>query len=483
MAIELRQELKILQKLILTPQLQQAIKLLQMPQIELSQTLQTELTENPFLEEASDEVAMDEFETETQNSPESDTLHAVTEDSEAPLDSMMGFSVDDYFDNRSYDGRDLGYFTPDSTTSETLDQYTSEGEGLIEHLNWQLRMSPAPDDVRQAAETVIGNIDERGYLQSTNEEMSENSGLAVELIQRAVELVQGFDPSGVGARDLKDCLVLQLRPLDLQGTMVEQIIRNNLEDVEKRRYQKIAQQYSCAIEDVKNAVKVIESLEPKPGRGMTESSTVYIRPDVYIVRDGEDFRILLNDENIPHIRINSYYKMLMTQKGALSKDEREFLEDKKRAAEWLLKSLDHRNKTIYRVTQSILTFQREFFLEGVSKLKPLNLKDVAQDLEMHESTISRATSNKYLSCEHGLYGFKYFFSSAVSADTGAVSSTSVKEIIGKIISEEDIKKPYSDQKISEMLKESYNIVVARRTVAKYREELQLPPQNMRKKLD
>lgn len=481
MALEQRLEMKMLQKLILTPQLQQAIKLLQMPQIELSQTLATELIENPFLEEVVDDPIKEETDQDIQDSPESDNLHMASDDTEAPLENLMGFSVDDYFDNRSYDGRDLGYFSPDTSITETMEQYVNEGEGLTEHLTWQLRMSPAPDDVRMAAETVIGNIDERGYLQASDEELSSNSGISAELIAKGVQLVQSFDPPGVGARDLKECLTLQLGPLELRGTLVEQIIQNNLEDVEKRRYQRISQQYACSLEEVKSAVKVIESLEPKPGRGMSETSTMYIRPDVYIVRDGDDFRIVLNDENIPHLRINSYYRKLMMQKNAMSKDEKDFLEDKKRSAEWLLKSLDHRNKTIYRVTESILTFQRDFFFEGVSRLKPLNLKDVAQDLGMHESTISRATSNKYLSCEHGLYGFKYFFSSAVSANTGAVSSTSVKELINKIIGEEDIKKPYSDQKISEMLKELHNITIARRTVAKYREELQIPPQNMRKR--
>ncbi len=483
MALEQRLELKMLQKLILTPQLQQAIKLLQMPQLELSQTLQSELTENPFLEETTEEPVREESEQEVQNSPESDSLAMASDDVETPLEGLMGFSVDDYFESRSFDGRDLGYFTPDTTASETVEQFINEGEGLIEHLNWQLRMCKAPDRVRIAAETVIGNIDDRGYLQSTGEEMSGNAGLALQLMREAIALVQSFDPCGVGARDLRECLILQLGPLELRGSMVEHIIQDNLEDVEKRRYQKIAQQYACTLEDVKHAIRVIESLEPKPGRGMAEASTVYIRPDVYIIRDEEEFRIVLNDENIPNLRINGYYRKLMMQKNSLSKEDRDFLEDKKRAAEWLLKSLDHRNKTIYRVTQSILNFQRSFFFEGVSRLRPLNLKDVAQELGMHESTISRATSSKYLSCEHGIYNFKYFFSSAVSVDTGAVSSTSVKEIIGKIIGEEDIRKPCSDQKISEMLKERHNITVARRTVAKYREEMQIQPQNLRKKID
>jgi len=475
--MEHRLELRMLQKLILTPQLQQAIKLLQLPQLELSQTLQNELVENPFLEEVTEELLPEEA--ASQEAPEGEV--SGEPDFEAPVGEQEDFAVTDYFDTRSYDGRDLGYFTPDVTPSQTLEHYVSEGTDLYDHLMWQLRLSDAPADVREAAEVVIGNIDENGYLQATEEEIARYAGCSPDTARKAIGLIQTFDPTGVGARDLRECLMLQLPPLDLSGTLVESLIANNLEDIEKRKFPQLAAQYSVTADEIKEAVKIISELEPKPGRGFSNTQPIYIKPDVYVVRADDEFQIILNDDNIPNIRINNYYRKLLMAKNLLQKDEKAYLEEKHRAAVWLLKSLDHRNKTIYRVTESILKFQRGFFENGVSYLKPLNLKDVAQEIEMHESTISRATSNKYLSCSHGLFNFRFFFSSGLKTDSGSVSSTSVKDMIKKLVAEEDSRKPLSDQKISEMLKD-LNINVARRTVAKYREEMSIPPQNIRKKI-
>jgi RNA polymerase sigma-54 factor len=476
--MEHRLELKMLQKLILTPQLQQAIKLLQLPQLELSQTLQNELVENPFLEEATEELTAEESASEEQPEPET----AGNTESEVQVGGDVDFSVSDYFDTRSTDGRDLGYFTPDITPTQTLEHYVSEGTDLYDHLSWQLRLSDAEPALREVAEVVIGNIDDNGYLKATDDEIASYAGCSIEEARKAIALVQTFDPLGVGARGLKECLLLQLEPLNLKGTLVESLIADNLKDIEKRKFQQLATRYACSLEEIKEAVRVIGDLEPKPGRGFSASQPVYIKPDVYVIRADDGFQILLNDDSIPNIRINNYYKKLLMAKEALEKNEKAYLEDKLRSAVWLLKSLDHRNKTIYRVTECIVKFQREFFESGVAHLKPLNLKDVAQELDMHESTISRATSNKYLSCSHGLFNFRYFFSSGLKTDTGSVSSTSVKEMIKKLVSEEDAKKPLSDQKISEMLKQ-FNIKVARRTVAKYREELSIPPQNIRKNVD
>lgn len=477
MALEQRLEAKLLQKLILTPQLQQAIKFLQMPQLELSQTLNNELIENPFLEETVEESSGDDEKFE-----DMDERPGMSEmdDSEVPLERLVGFGVDDYFDNRSYDGRDLGYFSPDNNPIQSLEQYVSQGTDLYDHLMWQLRLSDVPEDIKAVAEVVIGNIDENGYLESDDEEMARFAGADAEKVREAVRFVQGFDPAGIAARSLQECLLLQVKQLGLESSLVENIVKTGLKDLEKRKYQKLAADLNVGMEEIKQAVKIIEGLEPKPGRSMSGGQPVYIKPDVYVVKDGEDFRIILNDENIPGLRINSYYRKLLMNKNSFQKEEREYLNERLRSAVWLLKSLDHRNKTIYRVTECILNFQREFFEKGVSLIKPLNLKDVAGELGMHESTISRATSNKYLSCSHGLFNFRFFFSSGIKGDFGTVSSTSIKDLIKKIISEEDAAKPLSDQKLVEMLK-NVNINVARRTVAKYRDELNINPQNMRKR--
>jgi len=480
MALDSRLEIKMLQKLILTPQLQQAIKLLQMPQLELSLSLTNELMENPFLEEAAEESVSESSEIEIRESEPRDEF----DDTEAPLERMMSFSNDDYFDERGMDGRDLGYFNPGTVQAPSFENFVSREGDLQDHLTWQLRLSNTSEKLREAAETVIGNLDENGYLQATDEDIAGMAGCSLEEARQAVRFVQGLDPTGVGARKLTECLLLQIDSLGLKGSLVESLITNNLEDLEKKRYAHLAKKYSCSTDDILAAVHVIEKLEPKPGRNYSGTSPVYIAPDVYIVRSEGDFIIILNDEGMPRLRLSHIYRRLLSQKNSLAKEEKQFLDEKLRSAIWLLKSLDQRNKTIYRVAESILKFQREFFEQGVSRLKPLNLRDVATELGMHESTISRATSNKYLSCDHGLFSLKFFFSSGLSSGSGKMSSTSVKDIIRKIIEEEDSRKPLSDQEIVELCRQSTsNINIARRTVAKYRKELNIAPQNQRKRYD
>ncbi len=481
MALEGRLELKLAQKLILTPQLQLAIKLLQMPQLELSQALTQELTENPFLEEVIEErEEMSREETENIETSEE------PDDTEAPLEKLIsnlgGYGVEDYFDERGGDGRDLGYFTPGTVEQPSFEQFASKEADLSDHLLWQLRLSEADEETKEIAEIVIGNIDENGYLRATDEEIAEASKADISRVRSAVALVQGFDPSGIAARTLQECLLLQLNSLNLKGSFVEQLVMHNMADIEKRRYQQIARQYNSPLDDVMSAIKIIEGLEPKPARNFSSLSPTYVVPDITVIRTEDGYQIILNDEGLPRLRLNSYYKKLIHAKNSLSKEERQFIEERLRSAVWLLKSLDQRNRTIYRVTESILTFQKDFFDRGVPYLKPLNLRDVATSLGMHESTISRVTSNKYLSCSHGLFSFRFFFSSALQSASGAVSSTSVKDLIRKIVSEENGRKPLSDQRIVEILK-TKNIIIARRTVAKYREELKIPAQGQRKSHD
>jgi len=266
----------------------------------------------------------------------------------------------------------------------------------------------------------------------------------------------------------------------MQGTLAESLVSNNLDLIAKRKYQQLSKEYNVTVEEIMSAVKAIEGLDPKPARKFSSSSADYITPDVFIVKADGGYQIVLNDEGLPKIKINNYYQRLLKQKDAVPKEERQFLEDKLRSAVWLLKSLDQRNKTIYRVTESILTFQRDFFDKGVNVLKPLNLKDIASELNLHESTISRVTSNKYLSCPRGIYSFKYFFSNAIASDSGELSSTSVKEMIKKIISEEDQRNPLSDMRIVDIFK-TKNITIARRTIAKYRDELKIRSQSQRRR--
>ncbi|WP_333655181.1 RNA polymerase factor sigma-54 [Dissulfurispira sp.] len=473
MALESRLDLRLAQKLILTPQLQQTIKLLQMPQLELAQTLNNELIENPFLEEEFEEPEMEE------HTIEDTTPSIAADDAEIPLEGLMNFSVDEYFEERSSDGRDLGYFTPDIEEQPSYELFCSKKPDLYDHLLWQLRLSTADDGIRRVAEAVIGNIDEDGYLRATDEELASVTGADIDTVRSAIALVQGFDPPGVGARDLKECLLLQLKALNLSGTLVEKIIINNMEDLQKKKYSNIAKQYNSPMDDIIAAVKIIEGLDPRPATSFSNIETNYIVPDVFISKTEEGYQIILNEDGMPRLRLNSSYRKLLLRKESLTKEEREFLKEKLRLATELIKSLDQRNRTIYKVSESILKFQKAFFDIGVQSLRPLNLRDVASDINMHESTVSRVTSNKFLACNHGVFSFRFFFSSAIQSETGEVSSTSVKDIIKKIVSEEDPKKPLSDQMIADRLK-NQNITIARRTVAKYREELKIPPQNQRK---
>lgn len=476
MALENRLNLKLSQRLILTPQLQQAIKLLQMPQIELIQALNQELIENPFLEEAHDTEEADGYR------EEDEAASSVRDDTELPLEDIVNFSVDEYFEERSSDGRDLGYFASDAKEQPSYEIFYAKKPDLYDHLLWQLRLSSAPDELRKIAEAVIGNIDEDGYLRATEEEMAASLNVNVDKILAAISLVQSFDPSGVGARDLKECLLLQINALNLGKTLIEKIVANNIDYLQKKRYYHIAKQYSSPIDDIMTAVRIIESLEPRPGRSFFSGEINYISPDVFINKTDGEYEITLNDDGMPNLRLNQSYRKLLLKKEELAKEEREFLKEKLRLAIELIKSLSQRNRTIYRAAESILKFQRDFFDKGVSYLKPLNLKDVATDIGMHESTISRVTSNKFLSCNHGIFSFRYFFGSALQSGNGEVSSASVKDMIKNIVAKENPKKPMSDQMITDRLK-TYNINIARRTVAKYREDLKMPPQNMRKKYE
>lgn len=483
MPLEHRLDLRLTQKPILTPQLQLAIKLLQLTQIELSQLLTQELIENPLLE-VQEEPEIPEI-PEIQDAYDREADDNVPEkDIEAPLENLFNFSVDEYFDERSSDGRDLGYFSTGKDEQPSFELFQAKKTSLHEHLLWQLMLSESSEEVKKTAEILIGNIDEEGYLKISEEEMISLTGTDADTVNKALALIQDFDPSGVGARDLKECLLLQIKALNLIGTVVEKIVASNLDDMYKRKYGQIVKLYGLTNEEFTTALKIIRGLEPHPGRSFSNDEVIYITPDVNIFKIEGDYQITLNDDGMPRMRLNNKYRKLLLQKELLSKEDRSFIREKMKSAIELIKSLEQRNKTIYRVSESILNFQRDFFDKGVQYLTPLTLKDVSADIKMHESTISRVTSSKFLSCSHGTFSFKYFFSSSIQSVSGAasgeVSSTSVKDLIRKIINEEDANKPLSDMAIVDKLRE-FDIKIARRTVAKYRENLKIPQQSRRKK--
>ncbi|WP_297212232.1 MULTISPECIES: RNA polymerase factor sigma-54 [Thermodesulfovibrio] len=469
MGLEQRADLRLTQKLALTPQLQLQLKLLQLPQLELSQYIQLELMENPLLE-VEEEISIEQ-DRDVSNEIEE------TEDSTI-IDRLSKVIIDDYFSERADDGRDLGYFNPGVEDKPSFELFYSTKADLTEHLLWQLRLSKAPDDLRAVAEIVIGNIDEDGYLKASEQEIASLAEVDTEKVKRAIELVQEFDPPGVGARDIKECLLLQLKNLGLANTVVQKIIEEHLEDIQKKKYDRIAKKINVPVEEIIESVRIIEKLEPRPGRNFSKTLISIPVPDVYVQKVEGDYQIILNDEGIPKLRLSKLYNELINEKY-LQGEEKKYLREKLKSAVELLRSIEQRNKTIYSVTESLIKFQREFFDKGVSFLKPLNLRDIASDIGLHESTISRVTSNKYLFCEHGLFSYKFFFSNSLSSISGGVSTTHVKELIQKIINDENPEKPLSDKEISEMLQRQ-GIDIARRTVAKYREELKIPPKPLRK---
>ncbi|MEO5358705.1 MAG: RNA polymerase factor sigma-54 [Nitrospirae bacterium YQR-1] len=480
MALETRLETRLSQKLILTPQLQMAIKLLQLPQLELTQAINMEIIENPFLEEHTDDLYQGESDGGLNTDHNEHTGNADKTDSEVTMEGLTSFSVDEYFEQRGSDGRDLGYFNTGEDEKPGFETFLTETMDLTDHLKLQLDMSEAFGKLKEVAEMIIGNIDENGYLRATVEELTRVLDVEPSVVEKALKLVQSFDPPGVGARDIKECLLIQIRNLGLENTLVEKIAGNNLEDLERKRYQAIARSYRVTLDEVLVAVKIIEGLEPKPARNFTDVSVSFITPDVYVERVDEEYKIILNDEYTPRVRISNKYRELLKSKNVLDKTEKQFLLDKYRSATWLIKSLDERNRTIYRVTESILKRQTDFFDGGIQYLKPLNLKTIAEDVKVHESNISRVTSNKYLACAHGVFPFRFFFSNSIAGLNGEVSSTTVKELIKKIIDEEDKTNPLTDQKLMDILS-SKGVTIARRTLAKYREELNIAPHTKRKK--
>lgn len=475
MAIEMRLDLKLAQKLVMTPQLQQAIKLLQLSRLELSQVVYQEMMENPILDDGTLEA--EDADVEAQIKEELERAEGAGEEEQA-ID-VFDMKWENYLDEDD-GGYDVSYYSDSEEEKPSYEQTLSSPKSLPEHLLWQFRLSAATEAERNLGEVIIGNIDEDGYLRDiTLDEIAGSMNVGLELAEKVLKAVQELDPPGVGARDLRECLLIQARQLGFSGTIVEEIISKHLDDLEKRRYQVIAKGLKTTLKDIQIAAKAIEALEPKPGRPFASSDVQYIVPDVYVVKKEGEYFILLNDDGIPKLRISPFYKNLM--RGGGDDAAKDYIESKLRSAQWLIKSIEQRNKTIYRVAESIVRRQRDFLDRGIEHLRPMILRDVAEDIGMHESTISRVTTNKYVHTPQGIYELKFFFSGGIpSTDGDSLSSVTVRNLIQKAINEEDPKSPLNDRYLVDLLK-SRNIDIARRTVAKYRGELKIPPASARKK--
>lgn len=493
--MSMKVELNIRQQLsmVMTPQLQMAIKLLQMARAEVIEQIQEELKENPLLENG------DDTETEHQRDEPADPIETIGEteepitpptakeqidaEKEVPVDTQPASDVDwtTYLENSATAPSLPATERPDSDDLPSAAQTLRNNETLETHLLEQLRMARLCKEEEACAVFIIGNLDADGYFKDPPiREVAEECETSVEVAEAALHRVQRFDPCGCGARTLSECLLVQAEVLGIDDDLMVQVLTEHLTDVEKRNWDRLAKKLKVDLEEIHLLAKEIQKLDPRPGREYSSEPPQYITPDVYINKVGDTYFVTVNDDGLPKLRISRYY--LERMKDKTNKAARDYVQDRLRSAKWLLDSIEQRQRTIKRVAESILKFQRDYFEKGAGFLKPLILRDVANDIGMHESTISRATANKYLHSPQGLVELKYFFNTGINREGGQedIASQAVKGFIKQVIGSENPKKPFSDQKIVEILKQKHGIEIARRTVAKYREQLGILESTKRK---
>ena len=493
MGLDLRLDMKMTQQLVMTPQLQQAIKLLQLSRMDLIDAVRDELMDNPLLEERS-EIAASEAQVETAADV------AKRESLEAAKDVEVTDKVDQTKEQIDWDSYFENYSSPmpgsggQRLRDDDLPGYEAtltRTDTLFDHLMWQLQVSDLNEQEERVAVAIIGNINDDGYLKG-----SDPNGAAVEgdeiirmisievdndeeYVEEVLELVQRFDPPGVGARSLKECLLLQAQLSNL-GAIVEDVIQDHLSLLESRNFPAIAKAMEVDMDEIAMAADLITDLEPRPGRPFSSESARYITPDIFIKKQEDGtFKAVLNEDGMPRLKISQFYRNALKQ--ADSSETKKYVTEKLNSAAFLIRSIQQRQKTIVKVTESIIKFQGSFLERGVEALKPLILKDVADDIEMHESTVSRVTSNKYVHTPQGIFELKYFFNSSIQGDNGDLASEAVKSKIKGLIAKENPKKPLSDQKLADILKDD-GVNIARRTVAKYREAMNILPSSRRKRM-
>ncbi len=479
MALEQRLNLRLSQRLVMTPSLQQAIKLLQMSRLELQETLTQEMVENPILEEQEETTETERAEA-ARDGEEAPPTPEAAPPAEKETDSFEEIDFNSYFEDyldAAYNPRQY----QEQPEEFSLENVLTRPEGLAEHLTWQLSMSGASPSVRELTGYLIGNVDEDGYLRVSREEIRQAHYENEADVEAATALLRSFDPPGVGAFDLPDCLMLQLKALGVENPLIEKIIQEHWPEFLNRQFAPLAKTLSVGMSEIQAAFEIIKNLEPKPGRKYSSERTIYVEPDVFVRKIGDEYVIQLSEDGLPKLRISAAYRRLLRGgNGAIGAEAANYLREKMRSAVWLIKSLDQRQRTIYRVSDSIVRHQKAFLDHGIEHLRPLVLRDVANDIGMHESTVSRVVSNKYMHTPRGLLPMKYFFHSGIDSSTGDdVSSLSIKNKIARIVQEEDARRPHSDARIMQKLR-AEGIQIARRTVAKYREELRIPSSSQRK---
>ncbi len=468
---------KMSQRLIMTPQMQQSIQLLQLSTLELSELLQEEMTENPMLEE---EEPVDTNVNKDEDMP-------VSENGENHNEEKGIIELDDNWEDYFSDSSDIGYISSGTSyATEEEEEYNTQiaqEENLKDHMNWQLHVSAANQLQRTIGEYLIENIDEDGYVLIDLKEAADFLDCPLESVEETLALIQTFDPSGIGARSLSECLEIQCRHMDIDDDDILAVIRHHMDQLERRRFKEIARALGVTEQHVQEISDFISTLVPRPGRKYTPTSNEYISPDVFVERVGGEWQIRVNDDGAPPLRISKKYLDMLHNKDGITGEEYDFIKKKFQSAIWLIRNIEQRNRTLYRVTKAIMDKQERFLEEGITVLKPLKLKDIADELGIHEATVCRVVNKKYVQTIRGLFELKYFFSTGLeSGGNDDMSSKSVMEIIRNLIDEEDEKKPLSDQKIMEILHKDYDLNIARRTVAKYREKMGILPTSKRKRV-
>jgi len=475
MAVGLKQSLNLSQTLRMTPQLQQAIKLLQLSRMELESAIRKELEENPVLEENAD-TAQEELGAQEAN--------AQAAESEIPSGDQDPQKHDE-FDWEAYiESQNKPASQPQGVGNEEIMNYENiitTSQSLYDHLMWQMSLSGFSEEEELLGGILISHIDDDGYIKIPLAEIAAEENVSLEDLESVLPFIQEFDPPGVGARDLQECLLIQAKHLQEDTKDLVHLIKNHLKDLEKKNYEGITKAMGLDLQSVVEMCKIIYSMDPKPGRSFMPADTHYVTPDVYVYKVGDEYMVSLNEDGLPRLKISNLYKNILKGQSTKGDNTQEYIQDKLRSAVWLIKSIHQRQRTIYKVTESIVKHQRDFFERGPEHIKPMILRDIANDIGMHESTVSRVTTAKYVHTPQGIFELKYFFNSGISTDDGdSLASESVKLKIKDLVSGEDPRNPLSDQKIVDLLKKD-GIQIARRTVAKYRDVLKILPSSKRKK--
>jgi RNA polymerase sigma-54 factor len=473
--------LKIAQKQILTPGLVQMVTVLALNKLELREMINQEMVANPLLEEVSDAVpSLEEVQQKTEAEKTTPPANGPETHSENNHDSFDEVDYGSYFN----DYLDPGYKSPAAEVIEkpSFENFLSKPASLADHLEWQLSLSVCSSAVQEAAYSVIGNLNEDGYLTATLEEIAQTGGHRLEDAAEALRLVQEFDPLGVAARDVRECLLIQLRTLTPSDTLAIQIVTEHLKELQNKQYKEIARALDRPLKAVERSLQVIRNLDPRPGQRYNNAQPRLIEPDVAIVKMDDRYQVHMNEEGVPQLRLSHQYRRLLEQSGT-SRDVRTYVRERFNSAMQLLKNIEQRKQTIVRVCEAIIRRQTEFLDKGLDYLRPMMIKDVAQEVGVHPSTVSRAVANKYAYTPQGVYELRYFFSEAVQGPSGGSTSLiNLKRIVMKMIEVEDPAKPLTDEQITQRLREQ-GILVTRRTVAKYREDMRIPSTHQRRKRD